>query len=103
MKKIFTTVALLSMLSLSIAPSFAEPVFGFVYKNATEAGVGYSQAPVTKVGKATCKSYFGIVGLGNCSVNQAAKNGGIRNVSYYDTYTKNILGYKKVTVQAYGN
>ena len=80
-----------------------EPVFGLIYKNATEAGSGFSNAAANKKGTATCRSYFGLVGVGNCSVNEAAKEGKIKNVTYYDVHTRNILGFKTVTVNAYGN
>jgi hypothetical protein len=101
MKKILGLAALLVVMGL-YTPAKAEPVFGFIYKDATEsAGVASEVAP-SKVGEATCTSYFGIVGLGRCGVKEAMKNGGISSLAFYDTYTKNILGYKKVTTKAYG-
>lgn len=103
MKKLLCLTAMLAFLGILALPAGAEPVNGFIYKNATEAGEGFSQTSVYKTGKAECKSYFALVALGNCSVNEAAKNGKIKNVSYFDTHTRNILGYKKVTVQVYGN
>lgn len=102
MKKLLGTLVVLCALCTAL-PVNAEPVYGFIYKDATEAGEGFSTAAASKCGTATCTSFFGIVGEGNCSVNAAAKNGNIRTVSYYDIHTKNILGYKKVTVRAYGN
>ncbi|MDO5438178.1 MAG: TRL domain-containing protein [bacterium] len=103
MKKIFGTFAVITAVALMSMPAFAEGVFGVIYKNATEPGVGFAPSAPYKKGCATCKSFFGIVGLGDCSVNQAAKNGSIKNVTYYDTHTLNILGFKKVTTQVYGN
>jgi hypothetical protein len=102
MKKVFSILALTVFLGAGI-PAGAEPVFGFIYKDTTEAAAGFSNAGAAKVGVSECTSYFGIVALGNCSVNAAAKNGKISVVSYYDVHTKNILGYKKVKVKAYGN
>lgn len=89
--------------TLSSPASALEAVPGFIYKDAYEPGVGYSNTAITKKGCAECKSYFAIVAVGDCSVNTAAKNGNIKNVSYYDTYTHNILGFKTVKVTAYGN
>jgi len=101
MKKILSTLAFALFLT---SASFAyEPIYGFIYKNTSEAGQGYTTIQPTKSAEATCTSYFGIVGIGDCSVNTAAKNGKIKNISYYDRHTKNILGFKKVTVKVYGN
>lgn len=101
MKKILGLLCLLTMV-LSVSPANAEGVSGFVYKNASEAGIGFTPTSVSKVGSATCKSYFGIVATGDCSICAAAKAGNVRTISYYDTYTKNILGYKTVKVKVYG-
>lgn len=101
MKKVLGLLCLLTMF-LSVAPVKAEPVLGFIYKNATEAGIGFTPTPASKVGCSVCRSYFGIVGTGDCSINAAAKSGSIRTISYYDTYTKNILGFKTVKVKVYG-
>lgn len=102
MKKIFGILAFMAIVFATVSPANAEPVFGFIYKNTTEAGQGISGVAPTKHGCATCTSFFGIVGLGECGISDAAKNGKIRTVSYYDYQTKNILGFKKVTVNVYG-
>ena len=102
MKKLFIScVAMLAILAIN-APVQAESVMGFVYKNSVEAGEGLSNVAASKKGSATCTSYLGIVGVGKCGIKDAAKAGNIRTVSYYDYETKNILGFKKVTVNAYG-
>lgn len=101
MKKFLGIIALLAMFTTTV-PANAEPVYGLIYKNATEAGIGFTSTPASRVGEATCTSFFGIVGLGQCSINCAAKAGNIKTISYYDTHTRNILGFKKVTVRAYG-
>lgn len=104
MRKLLGLLVVAVMFAVSVQVAQAnEPVYGFIYKNATEAGSGFSNAGAYKKGTATCKSYFGFVGLGNCSVNEAAKEGKIKNVTYYDVHTRNILGFKTVTVNAYGN
>ncbi len=104
MKKFLGLMVLVAVFSISVQAANAnEPVYGLFYKNATEAGSGFSNAAAAKKGTAVCKSYFGLVGLGNCSVNEAAKDGKIKNVTYYDVHTRNILGLKTVTVNAYGN
>ena len=102
MKKLFISCATVFAILAISTPVQAEPVYGFIYKNSVEAGEGLSNVAASKRGSATCTSYFGIVGLGSCGIKDAAKAGNIRTVSYYDYETKNILGFKKVTVNAYG-
>jgi hypothetical protein len=42
------------------------------------------------------------VALGDCSIQTAAKQGKINNLSHYDTEIVNILGFSKVKTYAYG-
>ena len=99
MKKLFTAMSVLALLSL---PAMASEPLGFVYQNTTHQLLGSGSVAPAKVGTATCTQYFGVVALGNCSVKQAMTNGNIRALSHADQETKNILGYKKVTTRAYG-
>ncbi len=46
----------------------------------------------TKVGKSQCKSYFGVVTVGDASIETAKKNGGITKVSSVDWKAKSVLG-----------
>lgn len=45
-----------------------------------------------KVGKSFCKSYVGMVTIGDASVQTAKKNGGIKKVVAVDWKAKSILG-----------
>ena len=101
MKKILGVVAVVAAIGF-FAQAKAEGVYGFVYKSAIEPASTASEIVPAKMGTATCKSYFGIVALGECGVKEAMKNGGITGLAFYDTQTKNILGYKKVTTRAFG-
>lgn len=101
MKKIFLAMVLALCFCSSVSAA-EEGVYGVIYKNATEPGVGFSTANPVKTGEATCTSVFGIVAVGNCSVNKAAQKAEINNISYYDIHTLNILGFKRLTVRAYG-
>ena len=101
MKKILGLAALLVVMGL-YAPAKAEPVFGFIYKDAIEPASVASEIQPARMGEATCRSYFAVVALGECGVKEAMKNGGISQLAFYDTYTKNILGWKKVVTRAYG-
>ena len=104
MKKMLGVLAILAGFGfVNAQAAMAEGVCGFVYKDATEAGVGFANGSASKRGVATATSYFGIVALGDCSVNAAAKNGKISNITYYDTHVKNICGFKKLTTRVYGN
>lgn len=101
MKKALGFLALAVCLSATAA--FAnEAISGFVFKEAVQPGGGSGSVAPSKCGKAECKSYFGIVALGDCSISTAMKNGRISSLSHYDEDIVNILGFKKVTVKAYG-
>lgn len=99
MKKLFTAIGMLALLSM---PAMASEPIGFIYQNTTHQLLGSGSVAPAKVGTATCTQYFGVVALGNCSVKQAMTNGNIKALSHADQETKNILGYKKVTTRAFG-
>ena len=101
MKKLFGILALSAFL---ISPSVMayEGIYGIIYKNTYEAGVGFTNVSPAKKGEATCRSFFALVGLGKCGINDAAKAGNIKTVAYYDTHIRNILGYKTMTTTVYG-
>ena len=46
----------------------------------------------TKVGKSFCKSYVGVVTIGDASVEAAKRNGGITKVVSVDWKAKSVLG-----------
>ena len=100
MKKLVAFAMLLGLTTISVS---AAETIGFIYQNGTTPGGGYTATPLNKVGTTTCKSYFHIVGLGDCSVEAAMKNGKIKSLGGYDVYKKNILGYQKITTRAWGN
>ncbi|GBF22965.1 hypothetical protein tpqmel_0369 [Candidatus Gastranaerophilus sp. (ex Termes propinquus)] len=103
MKKLVGTLAAAAVFGMmAVAPASAEPVFGLIYKDATEVFGGSSNIAPAKVGTATCTSYFAVVGLGSCGIKDAMDQGKIKSLAFYDVHTKNIVGFKKVTVKAYG-
>jgi len=103
MKKIaFLSCLAIALMGISLAAK-ADVVTGLIFKEAQEPGLGSGSVNVCRVGEATCKSYFGIVALGDCSTTTAMKKGKITNLSHVDTDVLNILGYKVVKVKAYGN
>jgi len=102
MKKLVVLAMLMGLTTISVSADQIGMI-GFIYQNGTTPGAGYTATPDNKVGTATCKSYFHIVGLGDCSVETAMKNGKIKSLGGYDVNRKNILGYQKITTRAWGN
>lgn len=99
MRKLLAVIALFAMVSI---PAMASEPLGFIYQNTTHPMLGSGSVSTAKVGTATCKQYFGIVSLGDCSVKSAMKNGKINSLSHADQYVKNILGFKTIETRAYG-
>lgn len=52
-----------------------------------------ANATGSKVGKSYCKSYFGVVAVGDASIEAAKANGGITKVTSVDWKAKSILGF----------
>lgn len=102
MKKMLVLLCFVCLGFSAALPVMAESSYGLLYKNATEPGSGSSNAGSYKKGTATCTSYFALVAVGECGIKDAMNNGKIRSLAFYDTYTRNIIGYKRVTVEAYG-
>ncbi|MFC3847979.1 TRL-like family protein [Helicobacter baculiformis] len=55
--------------------------------------VSGKDAKYSKEGRAVCQSYLSIVALGDCSVEAAAKAGGITDIKVVDTKVENYLGF----------
>lgn len=66
--------------------------------------VSSSSADITKlkVGKATCKSFFTVVAMGDASVAAACKNGNIKKIHAVDWKANNILGFGQFECIVYG-
>ena len=60
-----------------------------------------SKTPL-KIGTAESEGYFGIVAVGDSSIEKAMKNGKIKKVHYVDWKVKNICGVAKYKVIVYG-
>ena len=57
----------------------------------------------TKTGESSSKTILGIVATGDCSIQAAAKNGGLKRIDHVDYRYKNILGIvQETTVVVYG-
>jgi len=104
MKKLFSALLLSACLmgaSISVVNA-VENATGLIFKDAYEAGGGSGAIAEVRSGSAICSSYFALVALGNCSVKKAMENGNISKLGHYDTYTQNILGFRKIKITAYG-
>ncbi|MEE9354817.1 MAG: TRL-like family protein [Methylococcaceae bacterium] len=56
-----------------------------------------------KMGTSSCKSYFAMVATGDCSIETAKKNGGIKHVHHIDWDVQNIIGLGTYTMTVYGD
>jgi hypothetical protein len=73
------------------------PVTGYWYSDVKANDSVTSNVAAPKEGRASAKSYLGLVALGDCTVEAAAKNGGITKISHVDYETKSYLGFYAVT------
>lgn len=64
---------------------------------AGEGGTG------TKVGTSQCNTILGLVATGDCSIETARQNGGIRTIRYVDWEAKSILGIGTYTTKVHGD
>lgn len=104
MKKLFSALLLSVCLmgAFTSVASAVENATGLIFKDAYEAGGGSGSINEPRSGSAICSSYFALVALGNCTIKKAMENGNISKLSHYDTYTQNILGFRKIKITAYG-
>ncbi|GAA8012228.1 hypothetical protein HpCS36_10970 [Helicobacter pylori] len=54
--------------------------------------VSGNNAQYSKEGRASCWSFFSLVATGNCSVEKAAKSGGVTKIKMVSRETNNFLG-----------
>lgn len=98
-------MAMLAVALLGGCARAMSPVTGTMYSNikaplsATVAG----EKP-QRVGRASVRSIMGIVASGDASIATAARNGGIREITYVDYESQNFFGVlAEFTVVVYGN
>jgi hypothetical protein len=80
------------------------PVTGFAFTQVKgPASVGDNN-PSSKVGRAMCTSYLGIVATGDASIDAAAKAAGITKIHHVDFESFSVLGfYATFTTVVYGD
>lgn len=81
-----------------------QPVNGILISDVTSSyPISNPDVKNAKTGKATCESILGWVASGDCSITEAAKNGGIEKVRRVDYKSKSTLGIiAKHTVIVHG-
>jgi len=93
MKKLsIISLAAVALLGATGCATTRAPVTGFLYLDATAGEGATSNAGASKSGEACASSILGLIGTGDASINAAAKNAGISNISYVDGKSTNILG-----------
>ena len=76
---------------------------GLLYTSVKQ-GISADSVKYSKEGKATCTSILTLVAFGDCSVEAAAKAGGITDIKLVDQEAKNYLGlYGQYTTIVKGN
>jgi hypothetical protein len=94
----------LFILTILLTGCATQMPIGFVLiDNTLPMQVGDTSAKCTKIGMATSKSYLGMIAVGDCSIETAAKNGGITKIHHADWKVKNTLGFLgEYTTTVYG-
>ena len=67
------------------------PATGIIYAD-VKGPITATSSAGTKQGQACARSYFGMVAVGDASIEAAKRAGGITEVSSVDHHTKNLLG-----------
>ena len=58
----------------------------------------------SKQGMAEVENYLGIISVGDCSIEEATKDAGIKTINYVDYEYFNVLGvYQRFAVKVYGD
>lgn len=79
------------------------PVTGMLYTDVQGPVIATDLANSSRIGTATCYSLLGLVGVGDASIQAAARNGNITRIHHVDHESQVILGlYAKFTTIVYG-
>ncbi|KAF0221283.1 MAG: hypothetical protein FD174_421 [Geobacteraceae bacterium] len=84
------------------ATGMKAPIIGGIYTNTTGPEMATSNIAGSKTGTSTCEAILGIA-TGDCSIETAMKNGGIKKIHFVDSKVKNVLGiYVEYTTKVHG-
>lgn len=105
MKKAGLFVAAIAALMLSSCAVVSTGTgTGFLYTSVDEGMAVTSNSIGTKVGESKATNILGLVATGDATINTAAKNAGIREISHVDVKKTTILGiFATYTTVVYGN
>ena len=96
---------LTSLAALALGGCASPLPMGGIYTEVNlPVAAGEGAGAASKVGTAQCTSILGMVATGDCSIEAARSNGGIRTIRYVDWEAKNILGvYGTYTTKVRGD
>ena len=84
--------SLIMAIALSGCAMIDAPVSGLLIQNTTSPVTATSNSKGSKQGIARCTSFLGLFAFGNCSIDEAAKNGEITKIHTVDTKNISVLG-----------
>ena len=91
-------IVLLILFAASISGCAATGMNGWLYTGVTEPVNATNAAQGSQTGEASCINVLGIVAAGNCSIDEAARQGGIKAIKTVDKKRSSVLGlYVKET------
>lgn len=103
MNKLTLTLVAVALVAIGVGCSMPRsPMSGGIYIDVKD-GLAVNNGPLgTTSGSAEATAIFGIV-LGDCSINKAASNGNVKEISHVDYHSWGILGiYGTTTTTVYG-
>ncbi|MBC7693017.1 MAG: hypothetical protein H7222_14740 [Methylotenera sp.] len=71
------------------------PVQGLVYSDVQYADLATNNQSGSRMGEACAVSYFGLVAIGDATIETARRNGGVNMITSVDQKYKNYLVYQK--------
>lgn len=89
--KVVVLLALAAMLS-GCGAMASSPVTGQLYSDVKGPVDAEGDAEATKKGESCAKSYLGLIGVGDASIDSAKEDGGISDVATVDHKSSSILG-----------
>lgn len=103
MKKLLAMLALF-VIVCSISPANANGyTVGAIYEDTVEPVAVGTAAGFSKTGVSECKNVFNIVQWGDCSIQQAVKQGRIKDIHHVDVHRDGSFIFKKIYTNVYGN
>lgn len=104
MKNSMTCVALGAVLAVASGCATTVPQGGIYTGLKLPVAVTASDEQASKKGTSSCTSVLMMFAVGDCSVETAAKDGGITEIHHVDWDAKNFLGlYGSYKLTVYGN